>query len=157
MKFLEKDLEEIIFKAKKQDLKQKGLNVKGKVYRQLRIGNYGVADLVTFEREFCREWGAHNLVITVYELKKDKIGISTFLQALGYLKGIKRYLSDRYPSYHLCYKIVLIGKIIDISSTFVYLSDFYDDLENYTYDYGINGIEFKKQKGYKLTNENFKK
>jgi len=50
MKFLEKDLEEIIFNADMKDLPEKGLHFTGVIKRQLRIGNYGVADLVTFTK-----------------------------------------------------------------------------------------------------------
>ena len=50
MKFLEKDLEEIIFETSNKELNERGLFVYGKKYRQLRIGNYGVADLVVVDR-----------------------------------------------------------------------------------------------------------
>ena len=50
MKFLEKDLEDIIFEAPREELAKRGLHIEGKMYRQLRIGNYGIADLVTIQR-----------------------------------------------------------------------------------------------------------
>ena len=115
MEFLEKDLEEIIFEADRNDLIERGLNIRGKLFRQLKIGNYGIADLVEVSR--FRKDGWHEgsqieprLFITVYELKKDKIGISAFLQALGYLKGIRQYLRVRKPNIEFILHIVLIGR-----------------------------------------------
>lgn len=172
MKFLEKDLEEIIFTADKNNLRKKGLSIHGVMKRQLRIGNYGIADLVSFEKPI----KPYNQpfddlsrgLITVYELKQDKIGISAFLQALGYVKGIRRYLENRgFCLYDYDFRIVLIGSSIDDKSTFPYLIDFmctdYGDhgrdsllsLECYTYSYDIDGISFKNEYGYKLINEGF--
>ena len=50
MKFLEKDLEQIIFESGRDSLRERGLSISGKLLRQLRIGNYGIADLVEFVR-----------------------------------------------------------------------------------------------------------
>ena len=166
MKFLEKDLEEIIYKSNKADLYKRGIEVRGNVKRQFKIGNYGIADIVTFNRDYDEYmYSAHSkyspfLEVTVYELKKDKIGISAFLQALGYLHGIKRFFQKRDVNYDIKYKIVLVGKTIDTFSTYVYLTDFLIDnnsfiVENYTYQYDIDGIKFKNECNYKLTNEGF--
>ena len=40
MDFLEKDLEDIIYNASNEQLDKRGLRVRGKRFRQLRIGNY---------------------------------------------------------------------------------------------------------------------
>lgn len=95
MNFLENDLEEIIYKANKDFLADRGLYLKrGKLFRQLRIGNYGILDLLEFDRP--RYSKQMKMVIPgvchVLELKKDKIGMSAFLQAVGYARGIQRYL-----------------------------------------------------------------
>jgi len=166
MNFLEKDLEEIIYKSDKELLQKKGLPIYGKLLRQLRIGNYGTADIVEVDRSYID--GANSiypyLKITVYELKKDKIGISAFLQAVRYVKGIKKYIEKRgINSYSL--HITLIGKDLDLNSSFCYLPDILNDycsefgenfLSNYTYKYGINGLEFNDELNYSLTNEGFK-
>lgn len=171
MKFLEKDLEEIIYNADKDLLSEKGLLIDGRLKRQLRIGNFGVADLVEFRRP--RYDSFHEMKvkgeIIVYELKQNKIGISAFLQALGYIQGIKSYLSEKGVEEHYNYTIKLIGKEIDINSTFCYLPNFlprfkriisiYDysifSLCCYTYDYDVDGIKFKRIYGYNLTNKGF--
>ena len=173
MEFLEKNLEDLIFESDRNSLKDRGLTLQGKVKRQLRIGNYGIADLVTLHREvdYSIEYGDEIVngecvlerkkrtkpVITIYELKKDKIGISAFLQAIGYIKGIQEYIDKRsnklfFLSEHTEYRIVLIGKEIDTKSTYCYLESFlpYHMLKNYTYKYGINGLNFTKESGFYL-------
>ena len=52
MKFFEKDLEEIIYLSDKDKLSDRGLYLNGKLKRQLRIGNYGVADLIEYKRPY---------------------------------------------------------------------------------------------------------
>ena len=157
MDFLEKDLEEIIYNTPTVDLWNRHLFLAGKRYRQLNIGSYGVADLVFAQRT------PKALEINVVELKKDKIGISAFLQAIGYARGIKRYLEFRNFSFEYNIRVTLIGRTFDKNSTYSFLADVINDftrdeiynefLENYTYNYGLNGIIFEKQQDYSNVNE----
>lgn len=182
MDFLEKDLEQIIWETDSETLEEKGLELNGRRFRQLRIGNYGIADLVTVEKRTTfspyidkdeEKFRVENsyLLITVYELKKDKIGIGAFLQAIGYVKGIQRYLEKRGYSENVLFKISLIGKEPDKSGNFIYLSDLigfqmpdenpcYEwckivELSFYTYKISINGLNFNSEHGYKLNSEWF--
>lgn len=164
MKFLEKDLEQIIFEADPKCLKFFN-NCKHKK-RQLIIPNYGIADLVLFEKiydyhtDFINEkidFSDVGIKITVCELKKDKIGISAFLQAIKYCKGIQDYLISR-NFYSFVFDIVLIGKEIDESGSLKYLPDLINTETNssdsfsfdcsiksidfYTYSYDFDGIKF---------------
>ena len=52
MNFLEKDLEEIIYNTDKEMLTERGLPYHPfeTFKRQLKIGNYGIADLVSFKK-----------------------------------------------------------------------------------------------------------
>lgn len=170
MNFLEKDLEEIIFCSDAEHLKQRGLRLKGKPKRQLRIGSYGIADLVYFNRV---STGINpHLEINVVELKKDKIGISALLQAVGYCRGIDRYLQKRDFSSDYYFNIILIGREVDTSGNLVYLTDLINGgkysysgiyyyghclnkLSFYRYEYDIDGISFIEESGYQLTNEDF--
>lgn len=160
MKFLECDLEEIIFNTRNELLIDRGLSITGKKRRQLRIGNYGIADIVTLER--C----SGQILITVFELKKEEIGISAFLQASGYVKGIKSYLDKRglFKDLDLYFRIVLIGKTLKTQSAYSYLCDILPDLDcvfgnkflyNYSYSYDFDGIVFEEESGYKLKKEGF--
>lgn len=166
MKFLEKDLEEVIFTSNRNHLSDRGLYDYGKFLRQVRIGNYGIADLISITRPY--NDGSRHVpgVIRVYELKKDKISPSTFLQCLGYARGVQRYIErnkpDQYGNWSI--EICLIGKTVDSNSTFVYLTDLfasYDEysihttVKLYTYDFRIDGMYFEEVEGYHLIKEGF--
>ena len=171
MNFLEKDLEEIIFTADREILNRRELYISGKLKRQLKIGNYGVADLVEYNRPYYHP--QYNQVfkgeICVYELKKENVSVSSFLQAIGYLQGIKNYLSNRGIADNYNYSIKLIGKKIDYNSTFIFLDrilSFSNDMipiENesgfnltlFTYTYEADGIYFYPNMTSKLKNEGF--
>lgn len=171
MNFLEKDLEQIIFEqheSKSGFLADRGLNFSGKCYRQKRIGNYGIADLIFIEKPSYTKCYLDHIkgVINIVELKKDKISVSSFFQALGYVKGVHSFLKKKGLEDYFDFKITLIGSEIDLNSTLCYLPDFlgFDSnpligeysrlgLELYTYTYKIDGINFKNEWGYKLANE----
>jgi len=163
MKFLEKDLEQIIWESDNEKLQEKGLFISGKKLRQLRIGGYGVADLVTFERVSKDVITNPYLDITVYELKKEKAGISAFLQALRYCKGISTYLNEKRPNIIYKLNIVLCAKEIDTTSDYIFLTDLLESenygtlcyVLNFSFDYGIDGIEFKREQDYNLINKGF--
>jgi hypothetical protein len=172
MNFLEKDLEEIIFTADRELLKQRGLCIEGHLKRQKKIGKYGKADLIEIKRPYFH-YGINKITkgeIIVYELKKENISVSTFLQALGYLKGIKRYLEKRGKDKLFNYSIIIIGKKIDIKSSFCYLSEFINygndadldlhdnskfSLKTFTYYYKVDGVYFNEEEGFKQENEGF--
>lgn len=162
MNFLEKDLEEIIFNTSREVLKEKGLPIFGKMKRQLNLGRYGIADLVCVENDYNSNPWEKTLKFTIYELKKDKIGISSFLQILGYAKAIKVYLEDYRKIDDFKISLVLIGKEVDTTGSFCYIPELFhqDGSENslgqivdvtfFTYSFDINGFSFKEQSGYKI-------
>jgi len=173
MKFLECDLEQIIMKASNEDLRDRGLFIEGFKKNQVRIGNYGVADVVTLSRSYETDY-LHTLdkeiivdvkpKFTVFELKKENVSLSTFAQGIHYIKGIKDYIehTGRYVE-DFVYELVLIGKTLDSSSSFCFLPDLFNSNENgalsvkiYLYEYEFHGIEFVEKKGYKLVNSGFK-
>jgi hypothetical protein len=182
MEFLEKDLENIIWEASDEQLEKAGLEVRGKRFRQLKIGQYGIADFVTVERQSiyseyhyiqtgkCRPIDNY-LLITIYELKKDKIGISAFLQAIRYAKGIQSYLTNQRDFSDFVFKIVLIGSNVDTSGSVCFLPDLIsvcptsderithkgsiESIAFYTYHISIDGLNFEYHSNYKLINEGF--
>ena len=169
MEFLEKDLEEIIYLSDKDKLQERGLYLTGKLKRQLRIGNYGIADLIEIQKPYYHKKRFYKGCINILELKKDKIGVSTFFQALNYLQGIKTYLEQRKLDHLFNYKITLIGKTIDTNGSFVFLSNIFDSevfdcdvsdhhkvkIELFTYKYEIDGLEFLQIYDYNLKNKGF--
>lgn len=168
MEFLEKDLEDIIYDSDLGDLDSAGLFLQGKCYRQLRVGNYGYADLVYFQRPYfldgmITERGS----ITIVELKKGSIGEDTFFQAIKYALGIRNYLYKNHRMiYDFCYiKIILVGRTLDLNGNLCYLptllkrnNDMFCALSNvklYTYKYTLHGLTFEELVGYSLNNEDF--
>ena len=165
MDFLEKDLEDIIFNQLQTEegydnLQERGLNInyspdKFKCKRQLKIGNYGICDMVTFSRfdSIINQDGAlcqPPIYIEVIELKRGEVNIETLLQAVRYLTGIKSYISKNYPKLVVDYSITLVGRTLN-TGDWVYLIDLIDGLKVQTYSYGIDGINFKSHSEYKLT------
>lgn len=168
MRFLERDLEDIIYRTPNVLLRERGLYLRGKKYRQLKIGKYGVADLVCFDKGFRPkdndpdwpiETAYHSPTITVVELKKDVVNIGALFQSIGYLKGIMRYMDKRYPENNIQYRIVLIGSELQTGNSFPYIFEFMDGrigLSGYTYEYDFNGLKFQQvNHGWSLTNEGF--
>lgn len=179
MNFLEKHLEDILYETDNDVLDGRGLCISGKKYRQVKIGNYGIADLISVERDYLQSPYSTsvisdiNLDITIYELKRDVVDINAFLQALRYAKGISRFMEFR-KLYDYVLNIVLIGSKLDKDNDFVYITDLFDHgichnygygiVENkgklasvnyYRYNYNVDGISFHQEFGYKLTNEGF--
>jgi hypothetical protein len=172
MDFLEKNLEDIIFETDNDLLMDRGLYIDGRKKRQVNIGGYGIADIVAIERfTDCidGERVEKFIKINVLELKKDNVDVGTFLQALKYCKGIKSYIEQRrlFSSHQILFEITVIGKKVDLSSSFIYLSDFlsggdnayclheYFSFDVYSYSYGFDGIIFTRVHGYSLINEGF--
>jgi hypothetical protein len=171
MSFLEKNLEDIIYSVDNEKLRERGLPIKGTVLRQVRLGNYGIADLITIERDtdYHRMQNGEvvdectSLHITIYELKKGIIDKHVFIQALKYAKGVARYIDVmqereverflRICSYDI--SIVLVGSYLS-NDSFIYLTDVIPEFITFcTYDYGFNGISFKCESGYQLVKEGF--
>jgi|DEB0MinimDraft_10_1074344.scaffolds.fasta_scaffold84953_3 hypothetical protein len=174
MKFLENDLEEIIYTSGRDVLEQRGLTINGKLLRQVKIGNYGIADLIEFERPFYDGPDHEYFVpgrITIYELKKDQVGIAAFLQAVSYAKGVLEYLRHKKKHRQYVIDIILIGKEVDDKGSFCFIenmlcveNDYYEKqtnfeekgtIEFFTYKYNIDGLYFENRSRYDLTNKGF--
>lgn len=157
MEFIEKDLENIIWdnaqtREGREKLFSRGLDIQGKLFRQVNIGGYGIADLISVEIDRGR-WG-DDVIVTIYELKKEQINVDTLIQACRYYKGIQRFVYARYgdaiEDFDLTIKITLIGKTIETQSDFVFLLDrCIDDcnISVYTYKYDIEGLRFDEVYG----------
>jgi hypothetical protein len=171
MDFLEKDLEEIIYNSDKKQLRENGLCLMFDLKKQVKIGNYGIADLIHHRRPFYHK-GMNEIskgLIEIIELKNKKIGVSTFFQALNYLQGIKTYLAKRGMEDYYDYNIILIGRELDTSSSFCYLGDIFNyDCEDkpiyyqsttnvhlFKYNFNLNGLIFNKINGYNLIDKGF--
>ncbi len=166
MNLLEKDLEEVIFNTSREKLYDRGLPVFGKMVRQLKLGKYGILDLLTVTRNVA-PWEKF-LTFTIYELKKDTIGVSAFFQSVAYAKAIQEFMKTYRPNIFFNIEICLIGKSIDTTGSFCFLPDLFSYTEPfhiqgqvtnvsfYTYHFSIDGFSFKEHSGYCVPNA-FKK
>ena len=165
MNFLEEDLEDILWDnliGNPSALIDRGLGVGNilKMKRQLRIGNYGVSDIITLSKQ---ELGCG--IISIYELKKKKINIDSLLQVVRYYKGIHQWLSKakKYDPMNITYELIMIGSEVQLDHDWVYLFELFDELDYtvniivYTYSYSLEGIMFKQHdlSLYCLTDEGF--
>lgn len=170
MDFLERDLESIIFDAPANELQARGLDSyfsDSHTYKQLTIGNYGIADIVQFRRQSIIKYDqpipyvSPYLEFNIIELKKNIITFDTFLQAIGYSKGLLKFVESRISFETISeINITLIGKKVD-TSNFVFLPDIINgndfNLRLYTYEYCFDGIRFIEHYDYSLQGTKFNK
>jgi hypothetical protein len=161
MDFLERDLEDIVFNAMQSPegidhLQERGLDFCHSedtflAKRQLKIGNYGVCDIITMSKFDTRIDDAlgfmQSLVfIQVCELKRGQIDVKTLIQVKRYIAGVKQYMGMYHPKLKIHVSGLLIGRSL-CTDEWVYLIDGIDDVIMQTYSYGIDGIEFKTIRG----------
>jgi len=159
MKFLEKDLEDIIYETDNAKLRERGLPIYGLKLRQVRLGGYGVADLITIQLRANNQthpednityYFGHTLIITIYELKQESIGFNALGQCFRYSKAIEGIINgldlNLYSIEDFELYRVIVGSKIDRSSDFCYLINHTDFISAYTYDYGFEGISFNISK-----------
>jgi hypothetical protein len=165
MRFTEKDLEDLIVQTPRQDLIKAGYwpARNGRCFRQVRIGKYGIADLIYIHRRYIPkteecDFSRHELTVSIVELKKGEITSDAFFQALGYLRGLSNYLEKKYPSKTINYNILLVGSDMNLTKRFKYLfSTFYESTSVLGMIYRINknGIRFYDIGEHSLINEGF--
>ena len=170
MTFLEKDLETIIFETPNDKLSERGLHIKGKKKRQLRIGNYGISDIITLKRdsdiEQFKDMEGNDVRIVhpvfkiqVFELKQKVIDCNSLMQACRYAKGLEEYLHNFRELHDVCldFEILLIGKDVQKNGDFVFLlnDQVFPKLNVYTYEYDFDGIRFYHQSGFKRKDSGF--
>lgn len=160
MNILEKDIEELLYEyiSYEHIMQERGFyQLQAKYYRQLNLGSYGIADLIGV-RITPLNTGNRFLNVTVYELKKDEINTGTLMQAARYVAVLKRILTNQIREglsiVNVNFDIVLIGRTVDTSSDFVFLSDFIDEVTLYTYHLDfIQGLRFESHEGFFKTKE----
>lgn len=128
MNILENELEHLIYEASKtkggrEQLAERGLDfISSPLIRQLNLEPYGIPDLICVE--FTEKY-YKCIEFHIIELKKESINKDTFFQAFGYAVGIRRMLgqSQEFKDYALSFTLHLIGKSLDTSTNFCFLSD----------------------------------
>jgi hypothetical protein len=160
MNILEKEIEDLVWSADWDLIRERGLPISGRGFRQLNLGSYGISDIVTFDlvktRYTDRKETSRHLTVSIYELKKDNITIDTLLQAIRYYKAIQRIIeTSPYLIDAVDYEIYLIGKGLDKNGDgFSFITDFCPSINFYTYSIDlVNGLRFKRQDDYRHVNE----
>jgi len=158
MKFLEKDLEQIIFETENDVLEDRGLFIAGKKLRQVKLGNYGVIDLLTIERctdDFSDKKIYKKIHVGIYELKLNEINLNALMQSMRYLIGVQEFIKERYSDFLFEYSINLIGSKLDFKNDDCFLLSFINQVNTeelcvvfYEYDFDINGMNFNKRTPY---------
>lgn len=168
MDFLEKDLEGIIYENYFA-LGSKGLELfdqfhdSSRLYRQVNLGRYGIADLIYVEV-------TENIVgvapddslkrtINVYviECKLNLIDVNAYMQAKRYVTGLKEVADDSLTrNTDVNFFTVLIGSKIQENGDFVFALNDDHRCTAYTYSYGIDGIEFESHRGWTIRDSGIK-
>jgi hypothetical protein len=150
MQISEMELEDIIFYENFHSNVDRGLIIYNhdRVFRQLDLGKYGIPDLVGvsyISKDHFYEDPERSIYITVYELKKGIVDITTIAQANRYQCGIKKYISERglFKGCHIHIDLVLIGAVVDSSDDFMCMVSEYE-IYCYKYAFDIHGISFEK-------------
>lgn len=145
MYITEKELEDLLTLENTEELRKRGLGVfrQEKLHRQLNLGVYGVADLIgcTFESD-----GNGNglLVIKIYELKRDEIGLEALCQAFRYKKAIENFFESIEFTYPLDISLILIGASLSTKKDFIFLAQSIEYLTCFTYNLSLSGLMFEE-------------
>lgn len=103
------------------------------ISRQVVIANYGIADLVSFYH-----YGNGNILITVYELKKDIIDVKTIAQVSRYMTGIKQYAECDLRNFNVHIQGIVIAPEINMKDDTVFLLGQLDYVFAYLAKFSLN-------------------
>lgn len=156
MKFLEEDLEQMIWEASgtpegRDKLYERGLHIKSLLYRQVSLGSYGYTDLLGVSGKM-----GGGVILQVIELKKGELNCDHLMQLCRYITGLNRHISKHLQlPYEISIEAGLIGKSVKSSSDFVFLID-RTDVGIYTYEFDLeDGLIFNQPCGWKRNDETF--
>lgn len=169
MNILEQEIEQLVWDALENYdhdlLAERGLPVESDFTykRQLDLGSYGRADIVGFNVSTSRtnpntKKKDRFVNVQILELKKEKINAATFFQALRYAKGIQHKMRHENINYIFYFTFHLIGKSLDKESELLYITDFFQEVNFYTYELNLRkGLVFNRQFRFQLVQPSFKK
>ena len=157
MNILEKEIEDLLFYALTElsDDEVKARRVPKLDFmeykRQVDLKEYGIADVIGY----CIDEAERECMFQVFELKKEKIGVETLLQAVRYARALQLL----YDGYTVRIELVLVGKSINKVSDFCYIASVFRTVTLLTYHIDVlNGLSFEKHYGFSLiSSPNFDK
>ena len=126
MKILEKELEDAIYDATDEQLRQHGLSdiVEDGIVRRFRQTNLGDgvgrSDLIFVTRAHPKSIGYSILRINIIELKRGKFGCEALLQAIRYAYAVQSYMIFRkFRNFDI--RITVIGEAFEETNQFMFL------------------------------------
>lgn len=149
MNILEKDIEQLIWDGYHKDpatLKDKGLELKGKMFRQVNLLDYGIIDLMVVELVRSASGKSKYINIEILELKKDAIDVTAVMQAYRYVTGIQNLFLYEYDlENHMTeISVSVIGNTFNSNGDFpFFVNNKSYDLNLYTYSLDFeHGLRF---------------
>lgn len=151
MKFLEKDLEDIIWEADYGWIRDRGLPIYDNALRQVRIGKYGIADIISWKRYQKTETTNGFLDIRIYELKRGIVDSKALSQSIRYAVGVRKYIHDIRWKFMMPIRmsLICIGESFADDDLF-YMCEFNQysqsdmSFDFFRYSYNWDGILFKR-------------
>lgn len=147
MKFLERDLESIIY-TNYSKLVHRGLDIDqtfyegGLKFRQMRLGVFGIADLVYINYSPIQDkWH-----VQVIECKRGPVNGETYLQAKRYARAVEDILlfsPETRRSTRIATSVVLIGEKVDCKGQISHAISLDTSCTTFTYKYLFDGIAFR--------------
>lgn len=138
-------------------LRERGLSIRGTLFRQVGLGDYGIADLIAVSLseplEYKTKAGKYRLcIVDLYELKCHKIGLDTLGQILRYREGIEYFINELFyfkKPIEIVYTVNMIGYEIIQAGDFLSIArSIYEDINLYQYRMDFKGIHFSCSQPY---------
>ena len=120
-----------------------------KILQYFRIGDYGIADIITINMEF---------KIDIWELKNRPFEIKDLLQILRYHKGLCSIYEKSFDKI-FSFQTIQIGlnfvcTDFEISNDYIYLPDVFEEcVDFYKSEIKLSGVDFIPISGYYLKNQ----
>lgn len=168
MEFLEKDLEDLIWGAIQNDMREelikRGLHIstQAKFIRQYNFGSYGICDLISFSIERYRD-KQYYIYIDIFELKKDFISYQTLDQSLGYARACQLICKELTNASKNKKRFIpeitlnLIGKELEMKNNFSFVPSIFNCIKLYKYNFDFfKGLNFSLMEDFYITNATIK-
>jgi hypothetical protein len=132
--FLERNLEDLIFENK-SNIEQRGFpTLRDTLCRQFRLPSNKCIDLLSYSVE------DNTLYASIFELKREKLGIQSLLQLLGYGSEFLVNASPHFKRVEL--EMALVG--LDYDKELGLMLQQMLPVDLYLYKYTYNGLFFKR-------------
>ncbi len=152
---LEKEIEDIIYdgiRESPEEMKSRGFHLpeNSKVYRQVNLGDYGIADLIVVGKSTDEKEG-NLLDIRIYELKREHVNYADLAQITKYMGGIHFWLEsiEELTDEIIELKIRITGYLVAPASKLGLTHWLGDDIQILTVSFSaFTGVKFISESNY---------